>query len=150
MTTTHAGWRNGLVVAFVAFIGIIAAMVGIALSQREDLVVDNYYERSLRHDQQMASAANARRLGTDLSVRTVGEEMLVSFPRSMEPAGIAGRCTLYRPSNRSLDRTVDLRPDSTGVQRIPLTTMLPGVWKAQLSWEYRGNAYYLETPIVLE
>lgn len=150
MMKTHTGWRNGLVVTFVSFIGLVAVMVAIALSQRVDLVVDDYYERSLHHEQQMASAANARRLGSTLSVRAVGGDMLVSFPRSMDPAGIAGRCTLYRPSDRSLDRSIDLHPDSTGVQRIPLRGMLPGVWKTQLSWEYRGSTYYLETPVVLQ
>ena len=150
---THArsqSWRTGLAVTLMAFIALVATMVAISLSQRVDLVADDYYERSLRHEEQIASVANTRRLGADFWLQTIGDELLISFPPAMEPSGIAGRCVLYRPSDRSLDRNVELHPDTAGVQRIALATMVRGLWKAQLSWGYGGNAYYVEMPIILE
>lgn len=150
MTHGRSRWRNGLVVALVTFMALVAAMVAISLSQRVDLVADDYYERSLRHEQRLSSSANARHLGSDFSLQKIGDELLVAFPRDMDPAGIAGRCILYRASDRSLDRRIDLQPDSTGFQRIGLATMVRGLWKAQISWEYRGTSYYFETPVTLD
>jgi hypothetical protein len=143
-------WPRGLAVVLVGFIVIVAVMVVVSLSQRVDLVADDYYERSLRHEQRMGSAANAQSLGEGLSVRKVGDELVIAFPPTMQPAGIAGLCVFYRPSDRLEDRRVVLQPDASGAQRIALETMARGLWKAQLSWQYHGEQYYLETPIILE
>ena len=139
-----------MLIAFGAFIAIVVVMVAISLSQKVDLVADHYYERSLEHEQRILSASNARRLGKELSVQTIGDELLVSFPPAMRPSGIVGNCVFYRPSDRSLDRVVVLQVDSSGVQRVSLGAMRRGLWKAQLSWYYSGEQYYLDTPIVLQ
>jgi hypothetical protein len=143
-------WAGGLTVVMVGFLGVVAVMVAIALSQRVDLVADDYYERALRHEQRIASEEHARALGEGLSIRKAGDELRVTFPPTMEPAGIGGLCVLYRPSDGSADRRIVLQPDSSGVQRIQLKSMLRGLWKAQLSWQYRGQQFYIETPIMLE
>ena len=144
------GWRNGLAVALGGFILLVAEMVGIAVSQRVDLVVDDYYEQSLLHDQTMRSAENTRRLGSAFSLIARDDEILIRFPPAMDPDQIKGRCLLYRPSDRSQDRAVRLAPDSAGHQRIATEPMLRGLWTAKLLWQYRGEAYSFETPVILQ
>jgi hypothetical protein len=54
---------------------------------------------------------------------------------------------LYRPSDRSYDRTWPLDVAVDGSQRISTAGVAAGHWIAQLAWTSGGRAFYVERPV---
>jgi hypothetical protein len=111
-------------------------------------VAPDYYPQSLRQDRQIAAVGRARELGSAASVTLDGNRaIVVSLPASQ--AGAArGSVTLYRPSDASADRTIDLTIDGHGRQAIPLDGLPRGLWTVGVRWTAHGREFYLEQRIV--
>jgi nitrogen fixation protein FixH len=147
--TTDNRWAIGLIVAFGVFGAGLCVMVVASVTKNVDLVTDNYYEKGLRHEQQIQTVKRTQTLAEQVSMATGNNVVALSFPDRFPPAMVKGEVLLYRPSDRRLDVAVPVRLDSVGQQRIPTGGLERGLWKVQLSWTYRGVNYYSEQPMIL-
>jgi len=139
----HFNWGSGVAAAYIAFAAATMAFVVFALHRPVDLVAADYYAQSLRQDRQMDAERNARGLPGASVVQTADRAVLVSVPRT-HASTARGTVTLYRASDASADRVVDLAPDANGRQTVPLDGLRPGVWSVRVRWSAQGRDFYLE------
>ena len=91
----------------------------------------------------------ARGLGAEAAITTATGAVIVQYPRSMAASGGEGHVLLYRPSERSADRTLPVAADTAAQQVIPFTSLSPGLWRIQVLWIMRGEEYYMEQPFMV-
>ena len=137
-------WGTGITLSYVAFAAGTMAFVVFAMRRPVDLVSTDYYAQSLRQDQQMDAVRNARELGADASVTQSGDRaVVVAVPRA-QASSARGTVTLYRASDASADRVVDLKTDASGRQQVSLDGLRPGQWSVRVRWSAEGRDFYLE------
>ena len=139
-------WAHGIVIAYGAFAAATLGFVIFALGRPVDLVAPDYYAQSLRQDRQMDAVRNGRDLQATV-VASTGRGLLVTLPAA-QAADARGSVTLYRASDASADRVVDLKTDGLGRQRIPLQGLAPGVWSVRVRWTAQGREFYVEERMV--
>ena len=137
-------WGTGIALSYLAFAGGTMAFVVFALQRPVDLVAADYYAQSLRQDQQMDAVRNARELHDRATVvQSADRAVVVSVPQA-HASSAHGTVTLYRPSDASADRVVDLKIDVNGRQQISLDGLAAGQWSVRVRWTALGREFYLE------
>lgn len=145
-----ARWNWGLGVALVY--GLFAsATVGVgwfAMTERVDLVSDDYYAQSLVHDGRLAAIERVARLGEAFDVDHASERgrLVVRWPVEMAGAA-AGTIRLYRPADARADRVSAVGPSADGRQRISLDGLAAGRWIVKVQWTADGQDYYAERAV---
>jgi hypothetical protein len=139
----HWGWRIGIV--YTIFAASTVGMVVWTMTQRVELVADDYYERSLKHDATNAATIAATNAGAEVSFDADTKQIIFSTGTSRATA--AGTISLYRPSDDRLDRTLTWSVDADGTQRIDASTLLTGRWHVVADWKDASSAYHVELPV---
>lgn len=146
---TKSGWRIGIALGIGGFVLAIAIMVVISLSSPTELVTDRYYERGVAYQEQITTLQRTGAREEKLTVALEKEGITIVFPRRDEIVPLSGTILLYRPSDKSRDRSVPVLPDSTGSQRIPSAGLERGLWTVKVSWKEKGMEYYGEKQVML-
>jgi hypothetical protein len=141
-------WGVGMAAVYTAFAIATSGFVVFAMNRPVSLVRPDYYAESLREDQQMAARANARQLGTAVSISRDGDVVRLTVPRTNEDA-ITGTVTFYRASDPGADRTLPFSPGADGIQDVNVSKLAAGHWIVKLQWLREARGYYIEQPIVL-
>ena len=151
MRTTHkSGWGKGVVAVFVLFVAAMLGVTGYLMSQDVPLVTNSYYEKELRYQERIEALERTRALGSAVECFADGREVRIQFPQTVPQSDMTGQILLYRPADHSADRTLPVKPDSAWRQRIPTSSLLPGLWRLQVQWTMRGEEYYLEQPFMVQ
>jgi hypothetical protein len=147
--TLHWNWGTKIAVTYGLFAAGTMTMVGIAVSQRTDLVAPDYYERAVKHDERTAALANTAALGATFTITSADTgRLVVRWPHQPE----SGAMVLYRPSNADADRAVALAATAVGTgaeQQIPIADLQHGLWRLQVTWMWQGRPYYAEQDVVI-
>ncbi|MCC5926488.1 MAG: FixH family protein [Bacteroidetes bacterium] len=135
-------WPLGIIIAYLIFMGGTLAFVFSTFSVKNDLVTDNYYQKTLVFQQQIDAESNALSLRNPLRWELTPASVTLFYPEELMDAGIQGEIVMYRPSDASLDFSVPVQFDQEGVQVLPLAGLQRGVWKMEVSWMSAETAYY--------
>jgi hypothetical protein len=146
----RVSWGTGLVIAMMLFVCVVATLVVIAIRQDVSLVQDQYYEAGQRYETRLRAMERAETLPQPLALDVSAGTVIIGFPHIGSVRGTTGTITLYRPSSRSMDRTIVVAPDSLWRQSFPVAAMEPGLWRIQVAWKADGMEYYAERPVVLQ
>jgi len=142
-------WGAGIAATYIVFAGATASFVVFASRQPVDLVSEDYYAEGLRQDERAEAVANAVELGSAVSIqRTDDGRLAIAIPPG-QAASARGKLTLYRASDASADRTIDLAVDAQGHQTVPLA-LGRGLWSARLDWTAVGRHFYYASPLRIE
>jgi hypothetical protein len=142
-------WGIAMAVVYTVFASGTIGVVMLAATRGADLVSDDYYERSITFDRDIAAAARGRDSGVGLTVESVPAPRLnVSFA-DLAAAPPSGTVTLYRASAAASDQRFPLRADPSGRAAIALDGLAAGHWTAKVAWTARGQDYYVEKEIVI-
>ena len=122
-------WMVIAIPATAVIMGI--AMIAVALSNHDGLVVDDYYRRGLAINEVLERDARASELElvADVEVEPAGNRISVSLsggPSFIQPAEI--RLGFYHATRRGEDRVLALRRDAQGVYSAPLPRLSQGRW----------------------
>lgn len=143
-------WPWAIIGYFATVLTIMGFFVPFALRQNMDLVRPDYYEAEALHQAQMLRVERTRPLLGEIELALLPEERKL---RLRIPAGQAataeGSVQLYRPSDARRDATLPLAVDGGGVQWIDTAEMIPGLWRARVSWSWGGGEYYFEQAVVV-
>jgi hypothetical protein len=142
-------WGVGAVIAFVLFAGIILTMVFISMSQRVDLVAEDYYQQELGHQARIESEQRLSAIGERPVVSVAHSTVTLKFPRALPPAELTGSLLFYRPDDRTRDFVVPLRLDSSGTQHVPVASAKPGLWRLKARWIFRSDEFYFEEALFI-
>ena len=139
-------WGTGIVLAFIAFIAFIMYFVVLSFrdpASNHDLVTDDYYKKELNYQEDLDAARNLEKAGGGMQVRITAEGLTVRFPESMDPEGIEGTVSLYRPSNKQLDFKTPIQLSERQLL-IPKSRLLDGRWDIRVDWTYKGAPYLFQ------
>ena len=140
-------WGKSIVFAFVLFALFIGVLVAICLKQDIPLVAAGYYQQELVYQQQLDRINNTEQLPEKPTITVVDRSVEIKFSRL--PDIVGGDLELFRPSDEKLDRHFNLNPSSEGKQRIDISDLHGGMYKAKMRWSMEGKDYYLESVIYL-
>jgi hypothetical protein len=142
-------WPQGIIVTFVLFFSGIATVITIAVTHREYLVNDSYYEQEVGYQSRIDSTARARVAGATITYDAVDAQVIIGIPGAQPPQKCSGTIQLYRPSTPALDREYPLEPPAAGSQIIDTSKLAAGPWKVEVAWNTGGRDYYLDQRIVI-
>jgi|GEM_PF-260167 len=143
-------WPYAIIGWFSVFGTAMAAWVVVAVRNDMDLVSRDYYDREIRHQQQI-----------DRQVRTlpVLAEVKVGYDPTRQTISIAlpaahaaharGRINFYRPSNAKLDHELKLSLNASGEQTLDTKPLQPGLWKVRVQWTVNGEEFYFDQTVVI-
>jgi hypothetical protein len=142
-------WPYGILAGYLLFVTATIGFVVFTFTVKTDLVVDQYYEKTLVYQDQIDRERNAMELAEPIQISLVDSNLEIIFPSEHLDGVTEGTINLYRPSNALLDETISIEKDGTGRQIVDLSTRQNGVWKVQVLWEHAGVEYYTESTIFL-
>lgn len=142
-------WPLGIVLVIASFLVVMLSVAGYLMTQDVNLVTEKYYEKELGYQARIKAMERTRGLGAEAAITTATGAVIVQYPRSMAASGGEGHVLLYRPSERSADRTLPVAADTAAQQVIPFTSLSPGLWRIQVQWIMRGEEYYMEQPFMV-
>jgi nitrogen fixation protein FixH len=144
-------WPMGIVVAFGLFLAGLAVLIGLAVSSNSDLVERDYYEQDLRHQDQVERVERTQAVVGEVQVALDAPlgRLTIRLPEAHARLGVMGQLHLYRPSAAGLDCRIELRVDEQGCQELDVTDLVPGLWRAKLSWAVMDQEFYFEERLEL-
>lgn len=136
-------WGKSIVLAFILFISFIMFFVVNMLTDDKydhDLVVESYYKKNLTLQKDIDDSKKALALEHKVEINLKNQDLEILFPTEFDPEGIKGELFMYRPSDKTLDFTVDVKLKS---QRFVLPDQYfnSGRWDAILKFTYKGEDY---------
>ncbi len=141
-------WGKSIVLAFVLFALFIGVLVTICLKQDIPLVAAEYYQQELVYQQQIDRVNNTNQLPNKPVILVFDRGVVeIQFNRMADISG--AELELFRPSDEKLDRHFSLKPIAEGKQRIDVSGLTPGMYKARMRWTMEGKDYYLESVIYI-
>lgn len=139
----------GLYGGFVLF---ILAIVFFCAMQDIQLVTSDYYEQELVYQGQIDKVNRTRALASGLVMTydKLDNQIELSFPTDLDLAALAGRVTLFRPSNSRYDQTQPVQVDDFGRQFLDTEKLMRGLWRVKIDWRVGETEYYSEELIIVE
>jgi len=143
LTTISWGWRIAIV--YTTFAVATLSFVAFAMTQKVDLVRQDYYEHSLQHDRTMAARQRAQSLPQQPASFDENQNVIViSLPSAPEHRT---ELRLYRPSTSALDTSFIVTTDADGHAQVDCSQLTTGLWTATLQWTADGDDYEYELPL---
>ncbi len=143
-------FRNGIIAVIVVFLVTVIGFVIYTATLPFNLVSKNYYAEEIAYQEQIERIERANALPEPIEVsydNTGG--LTIRFPAYFEPASVQGTITLFRPSDKRLDRHFPINLNRDGRQYIAAEYLpIPGLWKIKISWSSEGLEYYWEKEFI--
>ena len=138
-------WPAGLVAFLGLFVVAVVSFGVFAIRQPQDLVSADYYDREIRHQEQIDRVA---RTGASSTAASVSVEATAGVLTLALPTGSVGQVEFYRPANAQWDRILPLALDPEGRQRMDLSGLRSGLWRIRVLWSVGGVEYFREVRFV--
>ena len=145
---TRNYWPLGIILTFALFFIGMASVVVIAVTHRDHLVNDNYYEQELKFQNQIDSAARAQHAGATIQYAAAGR-IIIALPVAQLAQHFSGKVTLYRANDPKLDREIPLAPNADGTQAVDVSQLATGPWRVRAAWLADGKNFFIEGKFVL-
>lgn len=146
-------WGKGLTLAIVLFVVTTLSVVGYIVSLDYHMVTENHYEKAENYQEHIDRIEQTGKMADPVEIEILRENQIVQvrFPKSISSATgtLKGTVELYRPSNSSLDRNMELLLNRDGIQNIEGQNLAPGKWIVKVKWSADGKNYYKQESIFL-
>lgn len=142
-------WGHGIIIAWAIFAIWLISFLFFSINQKNELIVEDYYEKEKAFLTQINKTERAMRLSEAVKMKYNNGNLELKFP--IIEAGLAkGKIHFIRPSNAKFDRTLNISTDSLGEQVVNLSSFAKGLWIVKLDW-YSSNpdsSYFFEDEII--
>lgn len=142
-------WGYRIAIVFVTFCLITIGITIFLMTQKVDVVTDNYYEKELKYQEQLDRVARTRALKEVMEISNTGNEIIIKFPNVPDNNKKNDFISLYRPSDNTKDLKIPVLTDSSRTQIVNIDRLTRGYWKLQISWTSGGSEYYYESVLNL-
>ncbi|MBT3252218.1 MAG: hypothetical protein HN729_05300 [Candidatus Marinimicrobia bacterium] len=140
---------TGLIISIILFLIAIITLVIFTMTIDENLVVEDYYSQDLVYQEQLDKANRTAALGETFIIKYVrGSGVKVKINDKFINDIIIGNIVFYRPSDKNLDRQINLELIN-GDQFINTSTFENGLWEIQISWSMNDVDYYSSQKIII-
>jgi nitrogen fixation protein FixH len=147
MNKFNFNWGHGIIVTFVLF-GAFMAYVYVNMSKESiELVGKNYYADGQEFQRKINERKQTEALAEKASIQFAEDfkQAKIQLPPSIQK----GTIVFYRPSNATLDKTLEITSDSSGLSFIKTDFLIKGPWNVSLQWEKAGKNYVEEQRILI-
>jgi len=142
-------WPYGILAAFFLFFCGLITVIAIAVTHRDSLVSEKYYDQELAFQNQINSTDRAQKAGAAISRDSANGNIIVALPASQTSQNVSGTIELYRPSDPKLDQELQLKPEADGTQTLDASKLTTGLWQVRARWNAGGQDYYLQQKITV-
>lgn len=144
-------WGTGLTIAIVLFICTTLGVVAYIISLDYHMVNDNHYEKAVNYQEHIdrVEQTNAMEMPVEIELMPAEGNIEIRFPQSVDRYNLKGTVELYRPSNPSLDQSINLMLGDGGIQQIPAGDLVKGKWLVKVTWSTKDQKYYKQQNIFL-
>lgn len=145
-------WPHAIVAWFVIFASALGAWITYAVRQDMDLVRGDYYEEEVRFQKQLDRLNRTAAVRSEVALQydAARAEVTLRLPAAHLSGQPKGHIHFYRPSDAALDFQVPLNVDVAGLQRIDVSALRAGQWRARVQWGATGQDYFFEETVVLD
>lgn len=136
----------------IIFVAMMIGLVAYSFRQDLNLVTKEYYEEEIKYQEQIERIRNTHSLRErpQLVYRSSDRILSLQFPQSLLKKTISGKISLYRPSDRRLDKDFSIALDESGRQLVNLSALAKGSWTVKLQWNDLDRDYYDEVKIFIQ
>jgi len=147
MNKFNFNWGHGIIVTFVLF-GAFMAYFYVNMSKESiELVGKNYYADGQEFQRKINERKQTEALAEKASIQFSEDfkQAKIQLPSSIQK----GTIVFYRPSNATLDKTLKITSDTSGLSFIQTDFLIKGPWNVSLQWEKAGKNYVEEQRILI-
>jgi hypothetical protein len=142
-------WGRGIFLTYALFLVVIISMVVYMSSIDVNLVTEDYYEKELKHQEQIDKEARANQLPEKLKIIVRQNIVDLTFPSMFKPYEISGLVQFYRPSDSRYDFRVKIELNDSLKQTITTSTIQKGYWRIKVDWSAKNNDYFNEKLVMI-
>ena len=137
-------WGYKIAITFVAFVLFLGVLVYRSFQAKVNLVAPDYYKQELVFQDHINKIENEQALEHSASISHDGslEELTIGFPMNLEVS--AGQLALYRPSDASMDRRMELKLTSENYLKVSTADLAGGLWTVKLEWQDQSAKSYFK------
>jgi hypothetical protein len=148
---TGTAWPIGIFVFYGVFVVALVIAVFISVNNDMEMVTDNYYEKTLKYEEQIGRIRNTDTLPEKPQAVLSKDKafLILTMPEISGTRDFKGDIHLFRPSNFRLDRKIPLQLSKQGIQLIPVSDLDTGKWQVQIQWAVAEKEYYFEKVLIL-
>jgi nitrogen fixation protein FixH len=137
-------WGVKITMLYAGFVLFIATMVSMSISQKVDLVSEDYYEQELQFQDKINLFDRTQALSNQLSWQVQNDKLTLDFPAQFRGKQTSGKVFFFRPSDAVLDKSMKIQADTLTTKSISIKTLKKGLYKIQINWEVENIQYYNE------
>ena len=144
-------WPVGIFIIYVLFVlSCLGALIYFS-SQKVDLVTEDYYEESIRYENQIERIKRTKNLASAFIITNSRENdaIIVNYPIDFLNKEMEGFILMYRPSDSSLDFTLPISVNEEGNQSIRTDHLTDGLWRIKIVLSVEKLDYYHEALVTL-
>lgn len=151
MSKKGTSWPVSIFVFYGLFVIALLFAVFITLNNGMEMVTSNYYEKTLKYEDQITRIKNTNALPEqpDISFNKNKTVLVLAMPEIGGNRSFTGEISFFRPSNSHMDKRIALKCDDRGEQLISLSNLEKGKWKIQILWGDGQKEYYFEKVIII-
>ena len=143
-------WGTGITIFIIFFFITTVSFVVFTTTVKFNLVEEDYYPKGLQYDLQRKKIANTAALPQKVHVFLERQNLVIQFPDSFPGRSISGKVHIYRPSDESLDKTVEISAGEANTMAIPVNNLTKGKYLIKIDWQWNKVDYYQEEPVIIQ
>lgn len=124
-------WGKSLILVMALFITFIMVMVVKMISTSPDLVSDDYYQKSIDHEQVIVAIKTMNRLNAKTEIEVTDDFLIFNLPVEVKTSDVT--IELIRPNDQKLDRTFVVT--DTKVYMVPISKLQKGKYAVEMSFK---------------
>jgi len=140
-------WGHGIVIFFVIFLASIGYRVYISSKMNYDLVSSDYYPKEIEYQKQINKINNAAGFKDQIKVTQTKDSVQIEFPKTVGASIKKGTIQFYRPSDKNLDRSFELKMDTNSIRHLSKHDFVQGKYTLQIDWSDGAKEYFWEAEI---
>ena len=142
-------WGIRVAILYIGFAGLIIYFVTRSMNEQIDLVAPDYYAQELKYQDKIESSNNNNNLDQPLSIEYSESGISINYPKVLNGKKLTGTILLFRPSDKTQDKTYKITPSSEFTQLIPASDLVKGMYRVKVEYEAEGKKYFSEKQVVV-
>ena len=142
-------WGTGIVITIIIFLIVSFAMIFHFMSQKVDLVTDNYYEKTLIYQSKIDEAERSKEINKEIKLEYLNNQLKFIFPNSTANKISSGEIYFYRPSDSNKDFKAPFQLNESNEMLLDASKIEKGYWKVQIKWLMNEESYSVERTLMI-
>lgn len=139
-------WGKSMAAVYILFVIGTLSFVGYALTQKVELVSDDYYAQEVAYQKRIDQMERTQALSETVDITIADNKAHITFPSAAIPN--KGTIHFYHPAESSLDTIITIHDNSRNTIT-DISALTKGRWKVAVEWFSNNIGYYQESVITL-